>query len=79
LIEAVLLGFPVVGFLTIGGADNPVWFYLAMLLQFPASLLWLVPSWHILPFVPHVLIAAAIVIVQFMLIFVLLHRPWMRA
>lgn len=39
LIEAALLGLLLVCLHSSTGADNPVWFYLALILHFPASLL----------------------------------------
>lgn len=76
LIEAALVGCLVASFFTVSGADNPLWFYLVMIFQFPSSLLWTIPAWRSASFFLHIWIAALVVSLQFILLLLWIRRPW---
>jgi hypothetical protein len=64
------------------GADNPLWFWLALLLQFPASLLFLTIEGSTTQIMPGVIVdsmffvGTLVILLQFLLIAFLLRKPW---
>jgi hypothetical protein len=79
LVEAALMGWLVLdwfgGFRA--GADNPLWFYFALILQFPASLLFvLFPRLFETGGASLVFVAVLVALLQILLITVLIRRPW---
>ena len=73
-VELILFGFLLPGFIHSGGADNSSWFFLALILQFPSSLLLVSHvGWDHLVFCL-VLVALA----QACLLAVLFRQPWAR-
>ena len=80
LIQGVIVVFLLLGYFNLfpmfRGADNPLWFYVAGLLQFPASLLFILA--------PRLIVngfeffALVVVLLQFLLVAVLIRKPWRR-
>lgn len=71
-VEVILFGLLLPGFFHSGGADNPSWFFLALILQFPFSLVFLSPAaWD------HLAVCVVLVALsELCLLIVLFRRPW---
>jgi hypothetical protein len=85
LIEAAILLLLLPGLVTSGGADNPIWFYSMLALQFPASLLF-EPTSHLAAGIVSVggvadleVAGAVVVLTELALMVVLLRKPWRNA
>src|SRR5258706_7445656 len=88
VVEGVLFVFLLLGYLNLipafRGADNALWFYFAGLLQFPSSLLFVPLSRPTVQLVPGLVVsgfgfaAAVVVVLQFLLMAVLIRKPWRR-
>jgi hypothetical protein len=72
VVELILLGLLIPGFLHSGGADNPIWFFLALILQFPSSLVFISPAaWD-----HFARLIALVALLEFCLFALLFRRPW---